>query len=256
MGLAESGYKHDVSVLFSDFLSLIIACFSYDREVLEQLENRYDKGEQKKFMELKREFFLVHDREQKYNEGLFVWNDYLGMFYEVLSSQYKRSALGKFFTAESVCELVAKVMFREAPDQIVRINDAACGSGRLLLAGHCSVKGKCIVYGEDLDEICMKMTVINLLIHGVEGEVIHHNSLRPDSFYNGYYVNEHIKSVLFPTVRKLYSAEESQICRMWEKIRREYGEEEFKKRAKARKDIIKNAPHVSDEDLRDLEFVY
>lgn len=216
MELSHEGYKYDESTLFSDFLSYIIYYFSSDLEGLEQLNNKYTPKEMIRISELMKEFFLIHNREQEHNEDIFAWYDFLGMYYEILASNYKKKTLSQFFTPEILCDMMSKITLLNIPDEIITINDPACGSGRMLLSGHCEVKGKCKVYGEDLDEICVKMTVINLLLHGVEGEVLHHNSLtEPDSFYTGYYVNEHIKYTLFPTIRKLKAPEESYICQMW-----------------------------------------
>ena len=246
MELSQQGYKHEVSSLLSDFLSYIIYYFSSDLEGLEQLNKRYNKEEIKKMQGLLCEFMLVHNREQQYNEGLFAWNDFLGEYYQVLAGKYRKSALGQYFTPEPICDFMSKISGVESTtDEIITINDPACGSGRMLLAGHCHAKGKCRVYGEDLDEICVKMTVVNLLIHGVEGEVLHHNSLsQPDSFYTGYYVNEHIKYALLPTVRKLKSPDESFICQLWKNRKEKLSEEEYKKEVEIHKEIIQRAPHL------------
>ena len=48
---------------------------------------------------------------------------------------------------------------------------------------------------EDIDRTCCMMTVCNFIIHGVEGEVIWHNALQPDTFYGGWKTNEQLNSL-------------------------------------------------------------
>lgn len=48
---------------------------------------------------------------------------------------------------------------------------------------------------------------------------------------------------------ELKDASESYVCSMWENVLITKGEAEFKKQAEARKEIIKNAPHVQAQQL-------
>ena len=87
------------------------------------------------------------------------------------------------------------------------ISDCACGSGRNLLAFHVKHLGNYMV-GEDVDRTCAMMTVCNFIIHGVEGEVIWHNTLQPYTFYGGWKTNEQLNSLFskyrgIPHVREI-----------------------------------------------------
>lgn len=250
LDLAQEGYKHDIADLFSDFLSSLIAFFSFDSQTLARFKNKYTFEEQKKMQLIINEFLQVHYNEHQYNENLFLWNDFLGTYYEILSSNYKRKSLSQFFTPECLCDLLSEISIVKNPDEskIITINDPACGSGRLLLSAHCHLKGKCIVFAEDLDEICVKMTVINMLIHGVEGEVIHHNSFIPTSFFSGYYVNEHIKNFLYPSIRILKNSNESNICQKWEKLK-EGDNKKYNKALHKHKETIKISPHFNQQEF-------
>lgn len=76
-----------------------------------------------------------------------------------------------------------------------RISDPTCGSGRNLLAFHVKHLGNYMV-GEDIDRTCAMMTVCNFILHGVQGEVVWHNTLIHDDYYGGWKVNEHLNSPL------------------------------------------------------------
>lgn len=114
------------------------------------------------------------------------WGDQLGEFYEVIASSHKSSYLGQFFTPHSLCDLIVGMQ----PDLERRIvNDPACGSGRLLLALHGKdPKTRAYNVACDIDPICCDMTAINMLMHGMEGEVIEMDTLRME-FRRGWRIN-------------------------------------------------------------------
>lgn len=202
--LQLEGIRHKINIdtLFSDFLSFLIIMFCINNDDNTELINKYNEKEKNLFNELIREFLFIHnDAQKKYTNSDFKWFDFLGVYYEFLASKYNKKALGQFFTPAPLCDLMAKLHVFQEKKKVITINDPACGSGRNLLSVHCQLKGNCIMFAEDLDEICVKMTVINFLIHGVQGEVIHHDSLDLDSFFSGYYVNRYIKSKYLPTVQ-------------------------------------------------------
>ena len=86
------------------------------------------------------------------------------------------------------------------------MGDPTCGSGRLLLAYHAHNPGNYLV-GEDISRTCCMMTVCNMLMHGCVGEVIHHDSLVPDSFLDGWYVNPFLTRTGIPCIRKMSEAD-------------------------------------------------
>ena len=47
------------------------------------------------------------------------------------------------------------------------------------------------------------MTVCNMLIHGCVGEVIQHDSLLPEDFKDGWFVNPALTVTGIPTIRKM-----------------------------------------------------
>ena len=77
-----------------------------------------------------------------------------------------------------------------------------CGSGRLLLAYHVRNLGNYLV-AEDISRTCCLMTVCNMLMHGCVGEVIQHDSLLPEDFKDGWFVNPVLTTTGIPTIRKM-----------------------------------------------------
>lgn len=62
------------------------------------------------------------------------------------------------------------------------------------------------------------MTVCNFLIHGCVGEVIWHDALSPDTYYDGWKVNETLPITGLPIVRRI-TKEESIIWQNWQNQR-------------------------------------
>ncbi|UII21575.1 N-6 DNA methylase [Fulvivirga ligni] len=121
---------------------------------------------------------MVRDLIKVYHQLLnygHEWCDPLGNLYEEITSKRKSQALGQFFTPEHLCDLMVQLNYSEVISN-ARISDPACGSGRNLLAFHVAYPGN-YVFGEDIDLMCCKMAAINLMVHGCQGEIIHHNSL-------------------------------------------------------------------------------
>ena len=82
------------------------------------------------------------------------------------------------------------------------MSDPTCGSGRLHLANHARNLGNYLV-AEDISRTCCLMTVCNMLIHGCVGEVIQHDSLLPEDFKDGWFVNPVLTTTGIPTIRKM-----------------------------------------------------
>lgn len=134
------------------------------------------------------------------------WVDFFGGLYEEMyQTKGKASSLGQFFTPIHLCDLLTHCV-GDADD--VRISDPACGSGRTLLA-HFADSGfdhRGYYIGEDIDTMSVKMCALNLMIHGMQGRAVRHDTLRePNTFDFGYEVNEvrYPMPVPFYSVRKI-----------------------------------------------------
>lgn len=141
-----------------------------------------------------------------------TWADPLGEAYEELASGHKRSALGQFFTPKGMCDLMAQLSIDERAGYGGSVSDPAAGSGRTLLAMEMARdrSGRVYYHAEDRDPICAKMCAVNMMIHGMHGMVVQHDTLLQD-FVVAYYINEvryPIRVPGFVSVRRITSREE------------------------------------------------
>lgn len=194
----------EVSRVFDDLLRYIIQGYTLPGHP--GLKDwHYTKEQNAVFYEMHYQIILIMQRELKHK----LWFDVFGNIYEeFIASKSRRSNSGQFFTPPSICDLMTDI---NAPKEqrIVgkTISDPTCGSGRNLLAFHAKHVGNYYV-AEDIDRTCCMMTVCNFIIHGVEGEVIWHNTLQPDTFYGGWKTNEQLNSLFskyrgIPHVREI-----------------------------------------------------
>lgn len=217
--LTNQGYRHDASRVWDDFLSVTLSNFCLETPYPD-LKNYIEKtyGEDVKLMG---ELFIeyLHSMQRAVTDDN-SWFDLLGHYYEYLASRSKKQAFGQFFTPEHLCDLICQLTYEkgEEDDKIKTVNDPCCGSARFLISAHMHWKGKVMCYGEDLDPQCTKMAAINCLMHGVEAEIINHNSLLPDSFNDGYHVNVNLRYTGMPHIRRI-KKEESHIINMWERAK-------------------------------------
>jgi type I restriction enzyme M protein len=185
-------YRWDYSSVFDDYLTYTIEVFNTEKtgEQIDSLKKKY--GDQ---YEVLIQMFYEHLEVNKkmLNSG-HEWYDLLGIFYEVVSSRGKASAMGQFFTPAPVCNFMAQINgAEELKGEWKRISDPACGSGRNLLAWNAYGPGN-YLYGDDLDPMCTKMCAINLVMHGAVGQVSCMDSLWPDKWYFGYNINPRLYS--------------------------------------------------------------
>lgn len=103
--------------------------------------------------------------------------DFFGAMYEELfKSKGKASALGQYYTPDPICEIMARIVH---DDGFTTGMDCACGSGRTLLAAHAEAgKNKFHYYDcADIDITSVKMCTLNMMIHGMIGEVRQQDTL-------------------------------------------------------------------------------
>ncbi len=112
------------------------------------------------------------------SEGFY---DPLGELYEIEISKGKN---GQFFTPYPICDLIAMMTGIESLQNGQSVYDPACGSGRMLLAA-AKINRHLKFYGADIDEVCCKITVVNMLLNSMTGEVCHIDTLR-NTFFGGY----------------------------------------------------------------------
>jgi len=177
----------DPNIIFSEWMDYVI-----DINLFTMHERNLDfKGREQDYFGMFNAWVNIQNDYLKNNPDK-GWYDYLGLFYEdIVQSKYKAGNRGQFFTPANVCQTMAELTFIPDRDYSGRmINDCACGSGRLLIAGK-TIAPNAIFVGDDLDLVAVKMAVLNFYIHGVRGAVICKNTLTGE-FFEAYRVNNYL----------------------------------------------------------------
>lgn len=181
----------DVQLAFTEMLDFFITTFSPEL-----------------FLKFKGNLVLLFENRRKTNPSLFealiIWVesaqeriaedgtcDFFGDLYEMMFlGKTKASAMGQFFTPLPLCQAIASVLKEDNND--ITVGEPSCGSGRNVLAHwQLTDKLKMPIYRcEDLDPTSVKMCALNMMINGLIGTVICHDSLDPGSYHFGFAINE------------------------------------------------------------------
>ena len=183
--------RHNPHRIFSDFLTLVVCAFSIGEQEKKYLSviQQYSKQDANLFAEALAK--LVIEMTGDDGTGLV---DVLGSFFqEHISFGHN----GQFFSPQPVCDMMACIS--GPAKQGSNILDPACGSGRMLLAAAKNNRNA-LFYGADVDENCAKMTVINLYLNCLYGEVAWMNSLT-NEFYGAWGIVPTIKGI--PRIKQL-----------------------------------------------------
>lgn len=231
-------YRHDYVTVYDDFLTAMMNYFTppEHKGFDVQCFNRYTKEERLIIGSL---IPIIIKTFEKHITDDNTWFDPFGDFYQLLASRGKKSALGQFFTPPTVVNFMTQLQGdkEELTGKGMNINDPACGSGRFLIAFHVKFPGN-YVYGEDLDKICCKMACLNMMMHGCEGEVVHHNSLNPTDYIQGWRINYNIRHFHLPSIIPL-EKENSFVYQMWQKKLAERENATDEKKAQEEQEIIR-----------------
>ena len=201
--IQDFSYAHgyDVMNVFCDFLTFVIHGFSPGTPPLKNW--KYKRQQNAAFMGMTAEWIQLMQSRLRDDES---WYDPFGDLYMAFSSKRGQQAQGQFFTPVHICDLMVRCTKTAEKSRDKRMNDPTCGSGRLLLAFHVRNLGNYLI-GEDINHTCCLMTVCNMLVHGCVGEVIHHDSLLPDKFINGWYVNPFLTQTGIPSIQRMSEIE-------------------------------------------------
>jgi type I restriction enzyme M protein len=190
-------YRHsDYGSVFNDFVSYWTAGLLVhgDKDLAADLERKYGK-DYHYFNQLIIEMLRAYDKNIVCDNS---WYDGLGLFYEVIASRYKSSALGQFFTPVHLIDMMNRML---NPVQGDRVLDCCSGSGRMLLAAK-SINPRIWTFAADVDPVCAKMSAINMALHGCRGEASCMNSLSMDWNF-GYVINPYFQFHGTPPVAHL-----------------------------------------------------
>jgi hypothetical protein len=186
--------RYGVGTVFSDMLTMVICAFSMQKQedLYFKTIKPYKKEEVVKFSEA----FAALVVEMTGDGSGMV--DVLGEYFmEFLS--FGRN--GQFFTPMNICDMMARIT--NPVTGTSRILDPACGSGRMLMA-MAKLNRYATFYGADCDVICAKMTVINMCLNSMYGEVAWMDSLS-NRWYAGWKIEHTIHGI--PCIRKISEKE-------------------------------------------------
>lgn len=182
----REAYKVSYAELFSDFLDFALWAMNPLNENRDQeaqhLEQKYGREHAEGFAELFKLWSMAADND---GEG---FADPLGDLFMELVSHGRN---GQYFTPEPICRMKALMICPDLKDGQT-VHDPACGSGRTLLAAG-QINRNAIFYGADIDAVCCKMAVLNMLVNSMTGEIAHMDTLRME-----HYKSWHLRKVLQP----------------------------------------------------------
>lgn len=170
---------HGRAKVFDDFLQIIVCCLSMGRkeELYFKTIKPYSKEELNVFSQAFAALIVQID-----NEPL---TDPFGDYFEEFLSNSKN---GQFFTPMPICDLMTQLttvpkVGEKRKNGDVRVHDPACGSGRLLLSTAKLDRTQFFI-GADISYTCCLMTIINLCLNSLNGEVLHMNTITLESWHH------------------------------------------------------------------------
>lgn len=182
--LQQIAGRHHFSNVFDDFMQMCICSFAYGKmeDKYEQVASKYLPEEIKLFAE------ALVDMVMEYNYhscSAGSWCDILGNVFEETNSSFTASKNGQFFTPESICNLMANITDNGELTEYTTICDPSSGSSRNLIAHsrlHISNRVNGFYIAQDLDRRCILMSVLNYVMYGMRGIVIHMNTISCEIF--------------------------------------------------------------------------
>lgn len=191
----------DMICVFACMISNTVDKHNFDdrEKLLNDTLNKYDDGTKKDFTELFVHLVNVFEGNVIVNNGVvekIKFDDVLGDLYMHLDFGNDRG--GQFFTPYNVASLVGNIAFTDSiekqldsKEEVITINDPACGGGALLIAGAEMLFNKGINYqadaffvGNDIDFTTALMCYIQLSLIGAKGCVHVGDSLRDPTIDN------------------------------------------------------------------------
>lgn len=171
----QVAYRHQYVSVFDDYLTMLINFFANGemQEMRDAALAKYSKEEKTLFNQMFQEHIKLQE-EMIIKKGN-KWYDGLGDIYQTVSSSSKSSAMGQFFTPAHVVDFMALVLGLDT-DGFNMVSEPCSGSGRMVLSVH-ALNPTNYFWAADLDNMCFKMTAINMCLHNAAGVVSWGNTL-------------------------------------------------------------------------------
>jgi type I restriction-modification system DNA methylase subunit len=183
--LQKISNRHQFSNVFDDFMQMAICAFSMGKmeDVYLKIASNYNKEDLQIFGEALSAMIDEYEMGMN-NDG--DWIDILGNVFEETNSKFEASGAGQFFTPESICKIMAQITSgTDECEENITVNDCSSGSSRNLIAHsrlHPKNRFNTFYVAQDLDERCVKMSVLNFFMYGMKGIVIHMNTISMEIF--------------------------------------------------------------------------
>jgi len=171
-------YKHNTFQIFKDYLDIIIDNFTIpDQTPLFQHHERYTEQEHRYFAELYKEHVNIMQTMLEEKE----YYDFPGEWWESDQNLTNKDT-EQYFTPPDIADLMCELLEVDSlSSDCCTMHDCCCGSGRFALAYH-KYRPNDWFFLVDIDEIAVKMTLVNMLFHGMRGVVCHGNALTREVF--------------------------------------------------------------------------
>lgn len=261
---------YDLDTAFKGLLDYLLWLFDPDGRKPDGW--RFDADDSEMFRQMSEAWALTMERELRAGQ----WYDAFGDLYMALHPG--GGGKGQFFTPPSVAQVTAHAALdgldlHEAKGakttfgHRITINDPAAGSSRMLLAGavifrqmqHDQLGYDAIkqaahrpyLVAEDLDYNCVKMSAINMAIHGCFGECVCHDSLcEPGEVRLGYIINEAMWPFPtgIPSIRRYTDPRRFVVTRLWQQRKQQHEKEREQRQESVGADSnnVVPAPTLSD----------
>lgn len=173
--------KQNINQVFEDFLKMTVCAYSLGRMEDEyiRIAKKYDADEIPLFGAALGELVMEHE----FTNNRSQWVDVVGTTFEQVNSASTASRMGQFFTPVQLCRMMAEITKDGKTEGSV--SDPTCGSSRNLIA-HAQLdpinRFNFWYHGSDLDERCVNMSVVNFIMFGMKGVIIHMDALRMEVF--------------------------------------------------------------------------
>ncbi|QIK58790.1 N-6 DNA methylase [Dysgonomonas sp. HDW5A] len=197
-------YRFSNSEVFIDFLDYCLLVFRWwePNRDFSYWENKYKDS----FPKLQIMFEKLSIASEDGGEGMY---DALGDLFMELVSHGRN---GQFFTPDNVCDMMAQITYNKVENG-QNILDPACGSSRMLLAT-AKMNRHINLFGCDNDITCCKMSVVNLLLNSLTGEIAHMDSLRMEYHKSWFCYTKNVMGINLPMYELIEDKETSPLWKI------------------------------------------
>lgn len=208
----ELSNKKDYQTVFSDFLDVCLYFLSAGmlQEDYKRIGDKYSSEDVSSFTKM---FLLLGDVSTEFE-------DILG---EIYMEYVSRGQHGQYFTPVHVADMLALCSGADSLRPEQSICDPCCGSGRMLLssAKFCARNNnnrRPYCCGSDLDLTCVKMTVVNMMLNSIPGEIVWMDTLALEH-WRSYHIDLILINGFWLPTLKITGAGETTFIQRFEKTK-------------------------------------